>query len=120
MSESGFPGFKDLQDEKYCKICDNERQIVMNAKDLNNISRTNWQALDSMSDEDIDYSDIPPLTDEFFEKATLRIPAAQAKNVIQLEPDVIAWFKAENKDYQTAINEILRRHIESSVNKQSA
>jgi hypothetical protein len=56
----------------------------MNAKDLNNISRTNWQALDSMLDEDIDYSDIPPLTDEFFEKATLRIPAAQAKNVIQL------------------------------------
>ena len=22
MSESGFPGFKDLQDEKYCKICE--------------------------------------------------------------------------------------------------
>jgi uncharacterized protein (DUF4415 family) len=48
------------------------------------------------------------LTDGFFEKALLRIPAAQAKNVIQLEPDVIAWFKAENKDYQTAINDILR------------
>jgi hypothetical protein len=46
-----------------------------------------------MSDENIDYSDIPPLTDEFFEKATLQIPAAQAKNVIQLEPDIIAWFK---------------------------
>lgn len=85
----------------------------MNEKDLNNTSRTNWQALDSMSDEDIDYSDIPPLTDEFFEKATLLIPAAQAKNVIQLEPDVIAWFKAESKDYEAAINEILRRHIES-------
>ena len=55
------------------------RQIVMNEKNLNNISRTNWQALDSMSDENIDYSDIPPLTDEFFEKATLQIPAAQAK-----------------------------------------
>ncbi|MEA5617026.1 BrnA antitoxin family protein [Cronbergia sp. UHCC 0137] len=87
---------------------------------MNNISRTNWQALDSMSDEDIDYSDIPPLTDEFFEKAILQISPAQAKNIIQLEPDVIAWFKAKNKDYQTAINEILRRHIESSGNKQSA
>ncbi|WP_016952502.1 BrnA antitoxin family protein [Anabaena sp. PCC 7108] len=93
----------------------------MNEKNLKNISRTNWQALDSMSDEDIDYSDIPPLTDEFFERATLRIPAAQAKNVIQLEPDVIAWFKAQNTDYQTAINEILRRHIESGgSNKQAA
>ncbi|WP_413171050.1 BrnA antitoxin family protein [Anabaena azotica] len=92
----------------------------MNEKDLKNISRTNWQALDSMSDEDIDYSDIPPLTDEFFAKATLRIPASQAKNVIQLDPDVIAWFKADNLDYQTAINDILRRHIESSGNQKSA
>jgi uncharacterized protein (DUF4415 family) len=92
----------------------------MNEKDLKNISRTNWQALDSMSDEDIDYSDIPPLTDDFFAKATLRIPAAQAKNVIQLDPDVIAWFKTRNTDYQTAINEILRRHIESSSNQKSA
>ncbi|MFM7408233.1 MAG: BrnA antitoxin family protein [Cuspidothrix sp.] len=92
----------------------------MNEKDLKNISRTNWQALNSMSDEDIDYSDIPPLTDEFFAKATLRIPAAQAKNVIQLDPDVVAWFKAQNTDYQTAINEILRHHIESSINQKSA
>ncbi|MFM7365465.1 MAG: BrnA antitoxin family protein [Cuspidothrix sp.] len=92
----------------------------MNEKDLKNISRTNWQALDSMSDEDIDYSDIPPLTDEFFAKATLQIPAAQAKNVIQLDPDVIAWFKSQNTDYQAAINEILRHHIESSINQKSA
>uniref|UniRef100_A0A7C3ZIH3 Uncharacterized protein n=1 Tax=Planktothricoides sp. SpSt-374 TaxID=2282167 RepID=A0A7C3ZIH3_9CYAN len=30
-----------------------------------------------MTDEEIDYSDIPPLTDQFFENATLRIPATQ-------------------------------------------
>jgi len=89
----------------------------MNEKNLNNISRTNWQALDSMSDEDIDYSDIPPLTDEFFEKATLQIPAAQAKNIIQLEPDIIAWFKTQNKDYQTAINQLLRRHNSATQQK---
>jgi hypothetical protein len=29
-----------------------------------------------MNDEGIDYSDIPPLTEEFFEKATLRVPAS--------------------------------------------
>jgi hypothetical protein len=46
----------------------------MNDKDLKNTSRTNWAALDAMEDEDIDYSDIPPLTDEFFERATLKIP----------------------------------------------
>ncbi|BDA72318.1 hypothetical protein CAL7716_064840 [Calothrix sp. PCC 7716] len=56
------------------------RQIDMSDKNLKSTSRTNWEALESMSDDDIDYSDIPPLTDEFFNKAILRIPVAQAKN----------------------------------------
>ncbi len=43
----------------------------MNANDSNNTSRTNWAALEAMPDEEIDYSDIPPLTEDFFEKATL-------------------------------------------------
>jgi hypothetical protein len=51
----------------------------MNKNDSNNTSGTNWEALAAMSDDTIDYSDIPPLTDEFFERATLRIPAAQAQ-----------------------------------------
>jgi hypothetical protein len=50
----------------------------MNDKDLKHTSRTNWAALEAMEDQDIDYSDIPPLTDEFFERATLRIPVKQA------------------------------------------
>ena len=42
----------------------------MSGKDLSNTSRTNWAALEAMTDEEIDYSDIPPLMDEFFENAT--------------------------------------------------
>ena len=67
-----------------------------------------------MNDEDIDYSDIPPLTDEFFENATLRIPAAQARNLIQLDAEVIAWFREQSAEYKTTINSVLRRYIESS------
>jgi len=66
-----------------------------------------------MSDEDIDYSDIPPLTDEFFERATLRIPAAQARNLVRLDPDILQWFEAQGEQYQFLINRVLRRHIES-------
>jgi hypothetical protein len=61
----------------------------MNRNDSNNTSGTNWEALAAMSDDTIDYSDIPPLTDEFFEWATLRIPAAQAHNLVHLDPDVM-------------------------------
>ena len=64
----------------------------MNRENLHSTSRTNWVALEAMSD-DIDYSDIPPLTDEFFERATLRIPVDQAQNLVQLDPDVKQWFQ---------------------------
>ncbi|WP_375509420.1 hypothetical protein [uncultured Nostoc sp.] len=41
---------------------------------MNNTSRTDWARVDAMSDEDIDTSDIPPLSEEFFAKAQLRMP----------------------------------------------
>ncbi|MBD1845055.1 BrnA antitoxin family protein [Cyanobacteria bacterium FACHB-63] len=85
----------------------------MSDKDLSNTSRTNWVALEAMNDEGIDYSDIPPLTEEFFEKATLRIPASQAQRVVQIEPDALEWFQAQGGEYKALINSILRHHIES-------
>ena len=33
---------------------------------MSNTSKTNWAKIDAMTDDDIDTSDIPPLTDEFF------------------------------------------------------
>ena len=60
----------------------------MSGKDLSNTSRTNWAAIEAMTDEDIDYFDIPPLTDEFFKNATLSIPVKQAQQFVQTDPDV--------------------------------
>jgi uncharacterized protein (DUF4415 family) len=85
----------------------------MSKNDLNSTSRTNWAALESRSEENIDYSDIPPLTDEFFERATLRIPASEAQNLVQLDPDVKQWFQAQGDQYKTLINNVLRQHMES-------
>ncbi|HEY9800496.1 MAG TPA: BrnA antitoxin family protein [Leptolyngbyaceae cyanobacterium] len=85
----------------------------MSGKDLSNTSRTNWAALEAMDDEAIDYSDIPPLTEEFFEKATLRIPATQARQLVQIEPDVLKWFQAQGGEYKALINAVLRRYIEN-------
>ena len=92
----------------------------MSRNDLNNTSGTNWAALESRSEENIDYSDIPPLTDEFFERATLRIPADQAHNLVQLDPDVKQWFQAQGEQYKTLINKVLRQYIESNKTRHSA
>jgi uncharacterized protein (DUF4415 family) len=85
----------------------------MSKNDLNSTSRTNWAALESRAEENIDYSDIPPLTDDFFERATLRIPVSEAKNLVQLDPDVKQWFQAQGDQYKTLINNVLRQHMES-------
>ena len=77
----------------------------MSLNDSSKISHTDWATLEAMNDEVIDYCDIPPLTDEFFENATLRVTAAKADNLIQLDADVIAWFREQSSEYETTINQ---------------
>lgn len=67
-------------------------------------------ALKALPDSAIDYSDIPPLTDEFWKKA-VRNPLyrpAKASTTVRLDADVLLWLKAQGKGYQTRINAILR------------
>jgi hypothetical protein len=40
----------------------------MSDKNSRSTSRTNWEALEAMEDETINYSDIPPLSEEFLRK----------------------------------------------------
>jgi uncharacterized protein (DUF4415 family) len=92
----------------------------MNRDNLSSTSRTNWTTLESRSEDNIDYSDIPPLTDEFFARATLRIPADQAHNLIQLDPDIKQWFEAQGEQYKTLINSVLRQYIENTKTQHQA
>jgi len=63
----------------------------MNGKDTNNISETasetataaNWKALTTMTDEEIDYSEIGPLPETFFERARIRWPQPQVTLKLQ-------------------------------------
>jgi len=72
-----------------------------------------------MTDEAIDYSEIPPLTETFFEKTTLRIPANQACSLIQLEAEVAKWYRSQETDDKTLIHSVLRRHMEDSRDRQT-
>lgn len=42
-------------------------------------SKTDWARVDGMADKDIDTSVIPPLDDDFFERATLSLYAETHK-----------------------------------------
>jgi uncharacterized protein (DUF4415 family) len=85
----------------------------MNKENLSISSNTNLASLESSLD-DTDYSDLPLLTDEFFERASLRIPIEQTQNLVQLDPDVNQWFQAQGHHYKKLINSVLRQYIENS------
>ena len=67
-----------------------------------------------MSDEDIDYSDIPSLDDDFFKNAKLveKKPRTEAIS-IRIDTEVLNWFRshANKKGYQTLINDVLRTYV---------
>jgi uncharacterized protein (DUF4415 family) len=72
--------------------------------------KTELKALAAMPDSAIDYSDIPPLTQEFWKSA---VPNPFYKPIkthasVRIDSDVMAWLKSQGKGYQTRINTILR------------
>lgn len=81
--------------------------------------RSDLARLDRMKDSDIDYSDIPPLGDEFFKKATVAWPPAKQQLTIRLDADVLNWLRANGKGYQTRINRILRAAMETQPPRRS-
>jgi len=64
-------------------------------------------------DEDIDYTDSPPLDDSFFTRAVVEWPPRKASITMRLDADVLRWFKAQGRGYQTRINRLLRMYMEA-------
>lgn len=61
-----------------------------------------------------------PDQDEFeidWSKARLVIPEPKTPVSIRLDPDVLAFFKAQGKGYQTRINAVLRAYMEAQIKR---
>jgi uncharacterized protein (DUF4415 family) len=76
-------------------------------------SYSDWDRIDAMTDKDIDTSEIPPLDGAFFATGQLRLPKPKPAITIRLDPDVLAWYRAQGKGYQTRMNAVLRLYMEA-------
>jgi uncharacterized protein (DUF4415 family) len=61
----------------------------------------------TLSDEDIDYSDIPPLDEEFWKNAKLVMPEKTEQITLRVKTTVLEAYKATGKGYQTRMNAVL-------------
>ena len=78
------------------------------------------ERLAKMSDDDIDYTDIPPTTDFSNAQRGVFYRPIKRQITLRVDSDIIAWFKLKSPNghgYQTRINEALREHIRQQVEK---
>ena len=84
---------------------------------MNNTSRTDWDRIDAMSDDEIDTSDIPPLTDEFFSKAKLRMPSSSLATVaIRVDAETLSWFQSKGEKAEQHMAAALQIYAEAQKN----
>jgi len=84
----------------------------MNADTTNNISKTDWDRIDAMGDEDIDTSNIPPLSADFWAKAKLRSPK-QITTSVQIDPETFAWFQSQGENASQQMSAALKIYAEA-------
>ena len=89
----------------------------MNNKSTSKKSETNFEKLHSMTDEEIDFTDLPETTPEMWEKGVFR-KATKVKNYssedsLHIDRDIIDFFKSQDFNYRAKINQLLREYMEA-------
>jgi uncharacterized protein (DUF4415 family) len=89
----------------------------MKKKNISRKSQSDWERIDKLQDDEIDFTDNPELTPEMFAKSIIRKglkPAARKSQVtLRIDKDVLIWFKRQGTGYQTRINSLLKAYKEA-------
>ena len=71
------------------------------------------EELAALPDTEVDTSDISPLDQAFWNNARVVMPGQGKRQLtLRLDGDVLDWFKAQGKGYQTRMNAVLRSYYE--------
>jgi uncharacterized protein (DUF4415 family) len=91
----------------------------MKGNNLNTTIKTNLERIDALTDDMIDTSDIPPLTDDFFATARWRMPKPKVQVMVEIEPEILDWFKAQGTDWKNQLTAALRIYAHAQYNKRN-
>jgi uncharacterized protein (DUF4415 family) len=82
------------------------------------MTEADWDRLRNLSDEEINRRalsdpDALPTTRAMWKNARVVMPTPKKLTSFRLDPDVLSWFKATGKGYQTRMNAVLRSYVEA-------
>ncbi|MBF0239950.1 MAG: BrnA antitoxin family protein [SAR324 cluster bacterium] len=94
---------------------ENITRFTLNKSKLPALSKSHLNRLDGMTEMDIDYSDIPDLTENehFWKSGQIALTHRKSSITTRIDSDVLEWFKSQGKGYQTKINSILRAYMKA-------
>jgi len=88
------------------------RAMAARGEDKTDLKRAMSVPLPDGSDPD---DAMPDDTTDELEWATAELPRRKAHMTLRIDADVLDWFRAQGKGYQTKINAILRKYYETKV-----
>ncbi len=83
------------------------------------LSQSDYSRADAMSEQELQESrDADPTatlspTSEEWDSLIVEMPLTKETISLQLDADVIAWFKSTGKGYQTRMNSVLRTYVKA-------
>lgn len=71
------------------------------------------QEISNIKDDDIDFSDIPELDKDFWDKAKIVKSDKTEPVTFRLKKSVLGYFKKGGKGYQTRISRVLESYVQA-------
>ena len=82
------------------------------------VSAARLEELKKRAEMEPDTGDIPELDDAFFRNALLVSPSGKEQVTMRIDADVLNWFKASGKGYQTRMNAVLKAYVVTQAEQQ--
>ena len=95
------------------------KRIVRRTPSSRRRGKTDWERVDTMSDQEIENAakadpDAAPILDkEWFRTAKLVLPERKVPISLRMDREVVEWFKAHGKRYQSRMNAVLKAYVQA-------
>jgi uncharacterized protein (DUF4415 family) len=82
-------------------------------------SNSDWERVKKLSNEEIDTSDAPEWDASMFANAKVQLPERKKTIAIRIDNDLIDWYKAQGKGYQTRMVAVLRMYKDAKTKEEN-